>query len=39
MANVGETGAGHEANVTGTDDRKIHDWENAAGESAAAQVG
>jgi len=39
MANIGETGAGHQANVTGTDDRKIHDWENAAGQSAAAQVG
>ncbi len=26
MANIGETGAGDEANVTGTDDRKIHDW-------------
>jgi hypothetical protein len=25
MANVGETGAGNEANVTGTDNRKIHD--------------
>ena len=25
MANVGETGAGDEANVTRTDDRKIHD--------------
>src|SRR5881628_117722 len=39
MANIGETGAGNEANVTGTDDRKIHDYENAAGESAAVQVG
>src|SRR6516225_4626999 len=26
MANIGETGAGNEANVTGTDNRKIHDW-------------
>jgi hypothetical protein len=26
MANIGETGAGDEANVAGTDDRKIHDW-------------
>jgi len=26
MANVCETGAGNKADVTGTDDRKIHDW-------------
>jgi len=26
MANIGETSSGHEANVAGTDDRKIHDW-------------
>ena len=26
MANIRETSAGDEANVTGTDDRKIHVW-------------
>ena len=26
MTNISETSAGDEANVTGTDDRKIHDW-------------
>jgi hypothetical protein len=25
MPDIGETGAGHKANITGTDDCKIHD--------------
>jgi hypothetical protein len=26
MPDIGETGASHQANITGTDDCKIHDW-------------
>jgi hypothetical protein len=38
MPDIGETGTRHQANITGTDDCKIHDRRNGAGESAAAQV-
>ena len=38
MSNIGETGAGHEANVAGADDSKIYDWRMLR-ESAAAQAG